>query len=131
MPFLHCISSFEGPCYKICKIKPLDLLYLAVFISIYIIRCHFSQILRTSSNIIWKNDFDRNFSFFHRFTQTHLNTPWMTKMREVWPKIFVDAPSYTMQWILAMTTYCTFSQLMYPFSQKNKQKNFKMNINTI
>ena len=38
MPFLHCISSFEGTSYKICKTQPPDLLFLVVFISFYISR---------------------------------------------------------------------------------------------
>ena len=48
---------------KICKIQPLDLLFLVVFISFYIIRYHFSQVFRTSFNIIWKKDFFTNFPF--------------------------------------------------------------------
>ena len=40
-PFLHCISSFEGTSYK----------------------NHFSQMFRTSFNIIWKNIFFINFPF--------------------------------------------------------------------
>ena len=49
---------------KICKIQSLDLLFLADFISFYISRYHFSQVLRTSFNIIWKKDFCHKFSFF-------------------------------------------------------------------
>ena len=37
---------------KICKIQSLDLLFLVVFISFYISRYHFSQVFRTSFNII-------------------------------------------------------------------------------
>ena len=37
---------------NICKIEPPDLLFLFIFISFYIIRYHFSQIFRTSFNII-------------------------------------------------------------------------------
>ena len=55
---------------KICKIQLLDLLFLVVFISFYISRYHFSQILRTSFNNIWKKDFCHEFSFFIKFTQT-------------------------------------------------------------
>ena len=54
---------------KICKIQSLDLLFL-VFISFYISRYHFSQVFRTSFNIIWKKDFRRKFSFFNGFTET-------------------------------------------------------------
>ena len=53
---------------KICKIQSLDLLFLVVFISFYISR-YFSQVFRTSFNIIWKKDFRHKFSFFNRFTQ--------------------------------------------------------------
>ena len=48
---------------KICKIQSLDLLFLVVFISFYISRYHFSQVFRTSFNIIWKKDFLTNFPF--------------------------------------------------------------------
>ena len=48
---------------KICKIQSLDLLFLVVFISFYISRYHFSQVFRTSFNIIWKKIFVTNFFF--------------------------------------------------------------------
>ena len=48
---------------KICKIQPLDLLFLVIFISFYINRYHFSQIFKTSFSIIWKKDFCQNFPF--------------------------------------------------------------------
>ena len=48
---------------RLCKIEPPNLLFLAVFISFYIIRYHFSQIFRTSFNIISKKDFRHEFSF--------------------------------------------------------------------
>ena len=48
---------------KICKIQSLDLLFLVVFISFYISRYHFSQVFRTSFNIIWKKIFVTNFPF--------------------------------------------------------------------
>ena len=60
---------------KICKIQSLDLLFLVVFISFYISRYHFSQVFRTSFNIIWKKDFRHKFSFFNRFTQTPTTPP--------------------------------------------------------
>ena len=37
MPFSHCISSFEGTSFKICKIQPPDLLFLCYTISL---SCH-------------------------------------------------------------------------------------------
>ena len=48
---------------KICKIEPPNLLSLVAFISFYISRYHFSQILRTSFCIIRKKDFRHKFSF--------------------------------------------------------------------
>ena len=48
---------------KIFKIEPPDLLFPVAFISFYIIRYHFSQIFRTSFNIISKKDFRHKFSF--------------------------------------------------------------------
>ena len=60
------------PLIKICKTQSLDLLFLTVFISFYISRHHFSQVFRTSFNIIWKKDFRHKFSFFNGFTQTSL-----------------------------------------------------------
>ena len=65
---------------KICKIQSLDLLFLVVFISFYISRYHFSQVFRTSFNIIWKKDFHYKFSFFNGFTQTPTPTPWTAKI---------------------------------------------------
>ena len=52
----------------ICKIEPPDLLILVIFIIFYISRYNFSQIFRTSFNIIWKKHFCRD--FFNGFTQT-------------------------------------------------------------
>ena len=46
-----------------------SLLFLVVFISFCISRYYFSQIFRTSFNIIWKKDFCHKFSFFNGFTQ--------------------------------------------------------------
>ena len=54
---------------KICKIQPLDLLFI-VFTSFYISKYHFSHIFKTSFSIIWKKYFCHKFSFFNRFTQT-------------------------------------------------------------
>ena len=48
---------------KIFKIEPPDLSFPVAFISFYIIRYHFSQIFRTSVNIISKKDFRHEFSF--------------------------------------------------------------------
>ena len=47
---------------KIFKIQSVDLLFLIAFISFYISRYHFSQVFRTSFNIIWK-DFHHKFPF--------------------------------------------------------------------
>ena len=40
---------------KICKMQSLDPLFLVGFISFYISRYHFSQVFRTSFNIIWNS----------------------------------------------------------------------------
>ena len=56
---------------KISKIQSLDLLFLVVFmvfISFYISR-YFSQVFRTSFNIIWRKDFCHKFSFFNGLIQ--------------------------------------------------------------
>ena len=64
------------------KIEPPDLLFTVVLISFYISRYHFSQIFRTSFNIIWKTDFRHEFSFFHRFTNPPPHpTPLTAKIR--------------------------------------------------
>ena len=55
---------------KICKIQSLDLLFLVVFISFYISRYHFSQVFRTSFNIIWKKIF---LTIFHCFAFARYN----------------------------------------------------------
>ena len=68
---------------KICKIQPLDLLFLVVFISFYIIRYHFSQVFRTSFNIIWKKDFFTNFPFL-----TDSLTPPPSRPSPQQPKFF-------------------------------------------
>ena len=72
MPFLHWISSFEGnSCKNLKDTATTDLLFLVVFIrrSFYISRYHFSKIFRTSFNIIWKIDFQHEFSIFNKLTQ--------------------------------------------------------------
>ena len=61
------------------------------FISFYISRYHFSQIVKTPFNIIWKKDFRHEFSFFNRFTQS-TPTLLMAKTFEAWQKFFVNAP---------------------------------------
>ena len=75
---------------KICKMQPLDLLFFVVFISFYISRYHFSQIFRSSFNIIWKKDFRHKFSFFNGFTQIPILLT--TKICWAGQKIFVDVP---------------------------------------
>ena len=56
---------------NISKMQPLDLLFFVAFISFLpISRYHFSQIIWTSFNIIWRIDFGHKFSFFNGFTQT-------------------------------------------------------------
>ena len=53
----------------ICKMQPLDLLFLVFYVRFHISRYHFSLIFRASYNIIWKKIVVTNF-FFNRFTQT-------------------------------------------------------------
>ena len=68
--FYIVFQVFEVLLIKICKMQSIDFLFLVVFISFYISRHHFSQVFRTSFNIIWKKDFRHKFSFFNDFTQT-------------------------------------------------------------
>ena len=63
------------------KIQPPDLLFIAVLISFYISRYHFSQIFRTSFNIIWKTDFRHEFSFFHGWQRFFVDAPFMVKSK--------------------------------------------------
>ena len=63
--FLHCISSFEGTSSKNCShwiFNFLFFFYILAFTSADII---FSQIFKTSFNIIWKKKFRHKFSFFN------------------------------------------------------------------
>ena len=57
-------SSFEGnSCIEIYKMSHQIFYFLLFCTSLYIIRCrHFSQIFRTSLNIICKKDFRHEFS---------------------------------------------------------------------
>ena len=52
----------------ICKMQPLDLLFLVFYVRFHINRYHLSLIFRASYNI-WKKDFRHEFSFFNGFTQ--------------------------------------------------------------
>ena len=45
------------------------LLFLLFSLAFKFSKYHFSQMFRTSFNIIWKKDFGHNFSFFNEFTQ--------------------------------------------------------------
>ena len=69
-PFYTVFQVLEVLLIKICKIQPLDLLFLFVYSSFYINRYHFSQTFKTSFSIIWNKDFYHKFSFFNRVTQT-------------------------------------------------------------
>ena len=65
--FLHCISSFGGTSSKNCShwiFNFLFFFYILAFTSADII---FSQIFKTSFNIIWKKKFRHKFSFFNGF----------------------------------------------------------------
>ena len=72
---LHLFQVLKVLLIKICKIQSLDLLFLAVSVSFYISRYHFSQVFRTSFNIVWKKDFHHKFSFLNGFTQTRSPPP--------------------------------------------------------
>ena len=79
MPFLHWMEFqvLKVILVKTWKIQPPDLLFLVVFIrrSFYISRYHFSKIFRTSFNIIWKIDFQHEFSIFNKLTQCPFSAP--------------------------------------------------------
>ena len=65
-PFYIVFQVLKVRLIKVCKIQAPDLLFLVVFISFYISRYHFSQIFRTSFNIVWKKDFRHEFSILMR-----------------------------------------------------------------
>ena len=98
------------PLIKICKTQSLDLLFLTVFISFYISRHHFSQVFRTSFNIIWKKDFRLKFSFFNRLTQTPTLHPLSSQNPLSVTKVFCQCS----------LTYHAFSRLLcYDDARKN------------
>ena len=59
--------KFKVHLIKIYKIQPPDLLFIVV-LHYFFSRYHFSQIFRTSFNIIWKNNFRQEFSFSNGLT---------------------------------------------------------------
>ena len=61
---------------KICKIQPPARSFISCYLfTFYISRYHFSQILRTSFNLISKKDRLHNFSFSNRFTHPPPSIP--------------------------------------------------------
>ena len=78
-PFYIVFQVLKVRLIKVCKIQPPDLLFLVVFISFYISRYHFSQIFRTSFNIVWKKDFRHEFSILMR----------MRTIRRIFPTMVV------------------------------------------
>ena len=70
---------------KICKIQPLDLLFLVAFISFYISRYHFSQLHSTLSE---KKIFVTNFPFLTDSPKV----PTPLQLKRVTKVFFVDAP---------------------------------------
>ena len=88
---------------KICKIQSLDLLFLVVFISFYISRYHFSQVFRTSFNIIWKKDFRHKFSFFNGFTQTPTSHPVNSQNPLNVTKVFCQSRLFQMKITASVT----------------------------
>ena len=72
MSFLHCISSFEGNSFKICKIQSLDLLFIVVFnllLSFYLLLAFtiadiiFHKFLKLHSALSERKIFVTNFPF--------------------------------------------------------------------
>ena len=100
--FLHCVSSFEGTSYKNLSHTVTKFLFL-VFISFCISRYYFSQVFRTSFNIMLKKDSCHKFSFFNRFTQ--INTPY--------PLNSQNPLSVTKVFCECSLTYHGFSRLLY------------------
>ena len=83
-PFYIAFQVLNIHLIKTCKIEPSDILLFVAFISFYISRYHFSQIFRTSLNIICKKDFRHNFSSLTELLKpTHPPppTPLTTKTR--------------------------------------------------
>ena len=82
----------------ICKMQPLDLLFLVVF---YSSTYHFSIIFRASYNI-WKIDCCHEFSFFNGFTQTPhpLNSQNLLSMTNV----FCQCPLKNCIWLSSYWT---------------------------
>ena len=67
-------------CIKICKMSHQIFYFLLFYNSLYINRHHFSQIFRTSLNIICKKDFRHEFSFFNGSNETLAPTPLTAKI---------------------------------------------------
>ena len=74
---------------KICKIVPPDLLFLVAFISCYIKRYHFSQIIRNSFHFICIKDFRHKFSLMDSLKTPH---PLNGQNPLSVTKVIVDAP---------------------------------------
>ena len=62
-PFHIVFQVLKVRLINICTIELPDLLFLVLFISFYIVRYYFSQIFRTSFNIISTKGFCYEFSF--------------------------------------------------------------------
>ena len=80
MPFLHCISSFDGTSPYLLLIEPIFYVFLLLlaFTSADII---FHKLLELHSTFIWKKDFRHEFSFLNRFTNTPL-TPRVIVLKD-------------------------------------------------
>ena len=65
MPFLRCISSFEGAPLKICTIQLPDLLFVVVFVTFYIY--HFFKNLE---NVKWKGKRYKTFQKYKKMVDT-------------------------------------------------------------
>ena len=69
-PFLIVFKVLQVTLTNICKISHQIFYFLLFYVSFYISRHHFLQIIRTSCIIIWKKDFCHKLSFFNWFAQT-------------------------------------------------------------
>ena len=72
-PFYMLFQVFKVLLITICKMIHQIFYFLLFYTSLYISRHHFSQIFRTSLNIlaiIWEKKFCHKFSFFNRFTNS-------------------------------------------------------------
>ena len=117
VPYVH--FSME---LTICQMQPPDILFLLMFcISFYISVYHFPQILRTSFDIIWKENFVTDFCFLAdslNLPSYHHPHPLNDQNVPTWSK-FLGA-----QLLYNITQYIWKSlQQILSFQQQKAQKN--------